>query len=103
VEGHRVLRCSLCAAGWELKAYACVYCAENSGSFVTAAPNEERKDRRLELCSGCGAYLKTVDVDALSPFPYLSIGDLETMDLDVAAMEHGYARPALKEFARTTR
>jgi len=24
---------------------------------------------------------------------------METMDLDVAAMEHGYARPPLREFA----
>lgn len=100
VGGHRTLRCSLCAAAWELPTYACVYCGESGAPFVTAAPNEERKDRRLELCSGCGAYLKTVDVEALSPFPLLSICDLETMDLDVAAMEHGYARPSLKEFAR---
>lgn len=100
VGGHRTLRCSLCAAAWELATYACVYCTESGVPFVTAAPDEERKDRRLELCSGCGAYLKTVDVVTLSPFPLLSIGDLETMDLDVAAMEHGYARPSLKEFAR---
>ena len=25
---------------------------------------------------------------------------METMDLDLAAMEHGYGRPPLKEFAR---
>ena len=100
VGGHRALRCSLCAAAWELTAYACVYCAETGGAFVTAAPDEERKDRRLELCSACGSYLKTIDVEAFSPFPLLSICDLETMDLDVAAMEHGYARPALKDFAR---
>ena len=100
VNGHRALRCSLCAAAWELSTYACVYCAESGELFVTAAPDEERKDRRLELCSGCGSYLKTVDVEAFSPFPLLSIGDLETMDLDVAAMDHRFGRPALKEFMR---
>ena len=42
-------------------------------------------------------YLKTVDLPELSPFPLLAIADLETMDLDVAAMEHGYTRPALKD------
>ena len=65
---------------------------------MTAAPDEERKDRRLEVCSSCGGYLKTIDIAALSPFPLLAIADIETMDLDVAAMEHGYARPPLKEF-----
>lgn len=98
VDGHRTLRCSFCAAAWELPTYACVYCGEDGESFVTAAPDEERKDRRVEVCSACGGYLKTVDTFTLSAFPLLSIGDLETMDLDMAAMEHGYQRPALKEF-----
>jgi FdhE protein len=97
VDGHRVLRCSFCAAAWELPTYACVYCGEDGEPFVTAAPAEDRKDRRVEVCSSCSGYLKTVDAFALSPFPLLSIGDLETMDLDMAAMEHGYNRPPLKQ------
>jgi FdhE protein len=100
VGGHRVLRCSFCAAAWELRRYACIYCGESGEPFVTAAPNEERKDRRVEVCSSCTGYLKTIDIAELSPFPLLAIADLETMDLDVAAMERGYARPRLKEFAR---
>jgi len=98
--GRRVLRCSFCAAAWELNAYACIYCAEAGEAFVTAAPDEERKDRRVEVCATCGGYLKTVDVSELSPFPLLAIADLETMDLDVAAMERGYGRPPLKDFTR---
>jgi FdhE protein len=100
VSGHRTLRCSFCSSGWELNQYACIYCAESGEKFVTAAPDDERKDRRVEVCGACGGYLKTVDLDELSPFPLLSISDIETTDLDVAAMEHGYARPALREFAR---
>ena len=96
--GHRTLRCSFCASAWELPTYACVYCAHTGPDFVTAAPNEERKDRRVEVCGACGGYLKTLDVPTLSPFPLLSISDIETTDLDVAAMEHGYQRPALREF-----
>jgi FdhE protein len=98
VAGHRTLRCSFCATAWELPAYACIYCGEKDAPFVTAAPNEERKDRRVELCRTCGGYLKTIDLDELSPFPLLAISDIETTDLDVAAMEHGYARPQLKTF-----
>lgn len=101
VAGHRTLRCSFCASAWELPAYACIYCEERGAPFVTAAPNEERKDRRVELCTTCGGYLKTIDLGELSPFPLLAISDIETTDLDVAAMEHGYARPQLKDF--TTR
>jgi FdhE protein len=100
VGGHRTLRCSFCSSGWELSTYACIYCEESGEKFVTAAPDEERKDRRLEVCSTCGGYLKTIDLAELSPFPLLSISDIETTDLDVAAMEHGYQRPALKDFTQ---
>ena len=96
--GHRTLRCSFCSCAWELNTYACIYCDERGEDFVTAAPDTERKDRRIEMCATCGGYLKTIDVPELSPFPLLSISDIETTDLDVAAMEHGYRRPALKDF-----
>lgn len=95
---HRTLRCSFCSCAWELTTYACIYCEESGEAFVTAAPDTERNDRRIEICSACGGYLKTIDVPALSPFPLLSISDIETTDLDVAAMEHRYARPPLKNF-----
>ncbi len=98
VGGHRTLRCSFCASAWELSTYACIYCEEQGAPFVTAAPDEERKDRRVEVCTTCGGYLKTIDLPELSPFPLLAISDIETTDLDVAAMEHGYGRPVLKEF-----
>jgi FdhE protein len=96
---HRILRCSFCAFAWELPTYACVYCGEAGETFVTAAPNLERKDRRIEACAACGSYLKAVEVPELSTFPLLAISDLETMDLDMAAMERGYARPPLKDLA----
>lgn len=102
VGGHRTLRCSFCASGWEMTSYACIYCGESGEKFVTAAPDQEQKTRRIEVCSTCGGYLKTIDLPALSPFPLLSISDIETTDLDVAAMEHGYQRPALKDFAKKT-
>src|SRR5687767_12434106 len=98
VSSHRVLRCSFCAHAWEMRTFGCVYCGDGGASFVTAAPNDRCPDRRIEICGGCGGYLKTLDVPDLSPFPLLAIGDLETMDLDMTAMEKGYRRPPLKEF-----
>jgi FdhE protein len=103
VNGHRLLRCAFCAATWERTIYACVYCDEQGEAFVTAAPDEQRTDRRTELCSSCGAYLKTIDTAEPSPFPLVAIADMETMDLDVAAMDHHYGRPPLKEFKTGSR
>jgi len=99
-ESHRVLRCSFCAFAWELPTYSCIYCGESGEKFVTAAPNEERLDRRLEVCGTCGAYLKAMDVPVLSPFPLVALADLETMDLDMAAIERGYSRPPLRDFSQ---
>ena len=95
--GHRVLRCSFCAVGWELTAYGCIYCRERAKPFVTAAPDLERPTRRVEICGSCAGYLKTVDAPELTPFPLVAIADLETMDLDLAAMENGYRRPQLPD------
>jgi FdhE protein len=102
VDGHRILRCSFCAAAWELDTYACIYCGEAGAMFVTAAPDQERKSRRVEVCGGCAGYLKTIDLPELSPFPFAAIGDLETTELDVAAMERGYRRPPLRTAAWRT-
>ena len=99
-ESHRVLRCSFCAHAWELKTFACVYCGSASERFVTFAGSVDRPDLRVEICGGCGGYLKTVDVAELSPFPLLAIADLETMELDMMAMEKGYRRPPLMDFKR---
>jgi FdhE protein len=95
-----VLRCSFCSFPWEKPPGACVYCGETGERFVAAAPDEACTNRRLEVCDACRSYMKTVDVAELSPFPLLAIADLETMDLDLVAMERGYGRPPLKDFAR---
>ena len=99
VASHRVLRCSFCALAWELNQYSCIYCGEEGEGFVTAAPDEERKDRRSRNLQRPAAVIsRRWDAPALSPFPLLAIADLETMDLDVAAMEQGYGRPPMKNF-----
>ena len=98
--GRRTLRCSFCAAAWVPDIDTCIYCGNASEQFVVIAPDEQRSDRRLERCAACRAYLKTIDVPRLSPFPLLAIGDLETLDLDIAAMQAGYTRPAMKELVK---
>lgn len=97
--GHRVLRCSFCALAWEVPPSTCVYCGKGGESFVTAAPVAEPHDRHVEICSACFGYLKTVETEELLPFPLVAIADMETMELDMMALERGASRPSLKEFA----
>ena len=99
VSGVRSLRCSFCAAAWEMLSYRCVYCGEEGAGFVTSAPDTEQPQRLLELCGQCGGYTKAVQVEAAAPFPLVAIEDLETLDLDRSAIEHGYTRPSLPELS----
>jgi hypothetical protein len=42
--------------------------------------------------------LKTVETEEMLPFPLIAIADMETMELDLMALERGASRPSLKEF-----
>jgi FdhE protein len=99
VNGVRSLRCSFCAASWEMLSYRCVYCGEEGSGFVTSAPDPEQPDRLLELCGQCGGYTKAIQVETAAPFPLVAIEDLETLDLDQSAIDNGYTRPSLPELS----
>jgi hypothetical protein len=95
IDGTRQLRCSFCALQWALPERACVYCGNAGEGFLSAAPDIDRPQRRVELCADCGNYTKVIDAAELTPFPLLAIEDLASMDLDAGAMNRGYQRPEL--------
>jgi FdhE protein len=94
LEQQRVLRCGLCAAGWETPRLRCPYCAttdhEQLGYFFVEA--EEGK-YRVTTCSSCRGYVKMVStLSELSP-PRLLVADVATLHLDLAAADRGFATP----------
>jgi FdhE protein len=97
--GHQ-LRCSFCAARWTLASYRCVYCANRSRTFVTAAPDLQVPGRRLQLCGACGGYMKVLEVAAPNQFPLVAIEDLASMDLDLIALERKYLKPPMAEIKK---
>jgi FdhE protein len=97
----RRLRCSLCAAAWDLPDHdACVYCGESGAARVVLPTEHGSPGRRVETCTACRSYAKVVAVSASLPFPLVALLDLESMDLDLLAMQRGCARPAIRQFAR---
>ena len=94
-----VARCAFCAAAWDLSTASCVYCAKTDEQVVTLTPDPSRPNRQVVGCHGCRGYIKIVDAVPL-PFPLLPLTDLNSMDLDLVAMQTGFARPALKQFGR---
>ena len=97
--GERLNRCAYCACLWPV-AGGCTYCGESGAGFRTIALDPRTPGRRLELCRGCGGYLKTIDVERPTPFPLLAIEDLATSDLDTAAARHGFRRISLSDARR---
>jgi FdhE protein len=89
-----VLRCGRCASGWRLVQRGCIFCGRQDqqaqGYF---AAELERETRRAVVCDGCHAYLKTIATLGPLSVSDLLLRDLQSLELDVTAMEHGYARP----------
>ena len=93
--GSHALRCSFCALAWTLQSVRCIYCGNSGDDFLSAAPDVNRTERRVQLCGACGSYTKVLEVAAATPFPLLAIEDLASMDLDQGAMARDYRRPPL--------
>jgi formate dehydrogenase maturation protein FdhE len=67
---------------------------------VTSLTTESDAARLAELCSGCGAYLKWLDLPEPTPFELLPVEDLASTPLDVLAVQKGFGRPSLPELGR---
>ncbi len=97
--GERLLRCAFCACTWRQAVDQCAFCHERGENFATVVPDREQPGRRIELCRACGGFLKTLDVELVTPFPLVAIEDLASSDLDQAALHHGFKRLPLKRIA----
>jgi FdhE protein len=95
LERTRRLRCARCAADWAAEWLRCVFCGtgehERLGALV---PEAAAETRRVETCEVCRGYLKTLTTLVATPAEDLGLLDLTTVELDVAAVDAGYARPA---------
>jgi FdhE protein len=90
----RCLRCGRCGGDWRIPWLCCPYCGEAEhtrlGSLV---PEQQVETYKVETCANCQGYLKSVaTLRAASPIELL-LRDLETVELDLAAVEREYARP----------
>ena len=94
--GERLLRCAFCACTWRPRVDQCVYCHTRDERFTTVVPDRNQPGRRLELCKSCGGFLKTLDAEAVTPFPLVAIEDLASSDLDQSALHHGFKRVGLR-------
>jgi FdhE protein len=99
IERNRYFRCGRCGGEWHSRALYCPYCAmTDHDELVTlvlekAGSNAVGSNAVIDACQRCLGYVKTFTrLQGCSPGAVM-FEDLASVDLDVAAIEHGFARP----------
>lgn len=94
LDRSRHLRCARCGGDWVLPALRCSYCQNADhhllGSLIPEAGGEAR---RVETCDRCRGYVKSVATLRAWAADEVALADLATVDLDLVAVERGFARP----------
>jgi len=94
LERSRRLRCGRCGADWGFPAFRCPYCATTDHAKLgLLVPEGNAEARRVDTCDVCRGYLKLVATLRAWAGDEVALADLSTVDLDLAALDHGYARP----------
>jgi FdhE protein len=89
-----ILRCGRCGSGWQFEHRRCPYCGDREQHTQRYfAAEQERETRRAVTCDRCQGYLKTQTTLGPLGHPEILVRDLESLELDVTALEHGYHRP----------
>jgi FdhE protein len=100
LERERWLRCGRCASAWRYRRLACVYCGNTEVARQGyLAAEAEREARRAETCQICSGYLKSFAALGPMTIAELLAADLATIELDVTALDQGFARPERSAFA----
>jgi FdhE protein len=95
IQRERRLRCGCCGGDWMLPVLRCAFCNETNHQKLGFLLNEEgQQPVRVETCSTCHGYLKSVTTLSSLPFTTLALKDVSTVDFDLAARDRRYSRPA---------
>jgi len=101
IERNRYFRCGRCGGEWHARALYCPYCAmSDHDELVALVPEKGGSNAVIDACQRCLGYVKTFTrLQGCSPGAVM-LEDLASVDLDVAAIEHGFARSPVPGFAR---
>jgi FdhE protein len=95
IERSRHYRCGRCSAEWYARALWCPYCGTSAHEdLTTLVPEKSDANAVIEACRRCHGYLKALTRLTGCPPGTVMLEDLASVDLDVAALDHGYRRPA---------
>jgi FdhE protein len=100
IERNRYFRCGRCGGEWHARALYFPYCAMSDHDELAAlVPEQGSSNAVIDACQRCLGYVKTFTrLQGCSPSAVM-IEDLASADLDVAAVEHGFARSSSPVYA----
>jgi FdhE protein len=95
LEGERRLRCARCGGDWRTQWLTCPFCGIDDHTRLTSLVAEGLgESRKIEACRDCMIYVKSVTTLSAADAATLRLLDLATVDLDVAALQRGFSKPA---------
>ena len=95
IERSRYLRCGRCGGGWQAQCLSCSYCGmTDHEELIALVPEKSGSHAVIDACKRCLGYVKTFTTLQGSPPAKVMVDDLASVDLDIAALEQGYRRPA---------
>ena len=89
--GSRSLVCSMCATEWRFRRLTCPHCGETDADKLPVHTAESITHVRVDACSTCSRYIKTVDLRKRGDAVPL-VDELAAVELDIWAQEQGLTK-----------
>ena len=100
IERNRYFRCGRCGGQWHARALYCPFCAmSDHDELVVLVPEQSGSNAVIDACQRCHGYVKTFTRLQGCPSGAVVLEDLASVHLDVAAVEHGFARSSRPGYA----
>lgn len=94
IERSRYFRCGRCGSEWYARALVCAFCGLSDHEQLTSlVPARSDVPAAIDTCNSCRGYVKAFTRLQGCPPSAVMVEDLASVDLDMAALECGYARP----------
>jgi FdhE protein len=93
IEQRRYLRCGLCATDWAFERILCPFCGTRHHADIQWLFEAGHDDARAVTCERCHGYFKQINALVPTSTVMLPVADLQTVHLDLVALERAYAPP----------
>lgn len=94
-EGARFMTCSFCHHQYRVQRLNCPICGETDHDKLRFFTVDDEPGFRVDVCSTCNFYIKTIDFRALDRVETPLLDDLFSLVLDHVAQQNGFKRPTL--------